>query len=139
MDRQSKKTRTLDMYDRLCEGKIIDKSIEAHNFGVDERSIQRDIDDFRAHLENKKSLHTGDGRTVEYSRSKKGFEMTGNVDSLMSNSEILAVSKILLESRAFTKKGGELKKPSSNINNCKHGNQSGTKDKRAHLHTYQSI
>ena len=104
MDRQSKNTRTLDMYDRLCEGKIINKSIEAHNFGVDERSIQRDIDDIRAHLENKKSLHTGDGRTVEYSRSKKGFEMTGNEDSLMSNSEILAVSKILLESRAFTKK-----------------------------------
>lgn len=68
MDRQSKNTRTLDMYDRLCEGKIINKSIEAHNFGVDERSIQRDIDDFRDHLENKKSLHTGDGRTVEYSR-----------------------------------------------------------------------
>ena len=49
MDRQSKNTRTLDMYDRLCEGKIINKSIEAHNFGVDERSIQRDIDDIRAH------------------------------------------------------------------------------------------
>lgn len=104
MDRQSKNTRTLDMYDRLCEGKIINKSIEAHNFRVDERSIQRDIDDIRAHLENRKLFHNGEGRTVEYNRSKKGFEMIGNEDSLMSNSEILAVSKILLESRAFTKK-----------------------------------
>ncbi|MGN9136240.1 hypothetical protein ACTNDG_12615, partial [Clostridium sp. HCP1S3_B4] len=51
------------MYDRLCEGKIINKSIEAHNFGVDERSIQRYIDDIRAYLENKKSLHNGDSRT----------------------------------------------------------------------------
>ena len=96
MDRQSKNTRTLEMYDRLCVGKIINKSIEAHNFGVDERSIQRDIDDIRAYLENKKSLHDGDSRTIEYSRSEKGFEMTGNEDSLMSNSEIFAVSKILL-------------------------------------------
>ena len=47
MNRQSKNTRTLDMYDRLCEGKIINKSIEAYNFVVDERSIQRDIDDIR--------------------------------------------------------------------------------------------
>lgn len=47
---------------------------------------------------------SGDGRTIEYDRIKKGFVMVGDEPSMMTNSEILAVSKILLESRAFTKR-----------------------------------
>ena len=47
---------------------------------------------------------SGDGRTIEYDRIKKGFIMVGEEPSMMTNSEILAVSKILLESRAFTKR-----------------------------------
>lgn len=46
--KSSKNIRTLKMYARLCEGKIINKSEEAKKYGVDERSIQRDIDDIRA-------------------------------------------------------------------------------------------
>ena len=99
----SKNTRTLDMYDRLCEGKIINKTEEATRFGVDARSIQRDIDDIRAFLAEKTVLNANETRAIEYSRAKGGFIMTGNEDSIMDNSEILAVSKILLESRAFTK------------------------------------
>ena len=99
----SKNTRTLDMYERLCEGKIINKAEEAAKFGVDARSIQRDIDDIRAFLAEKTVLNANETRTIEYSRAKGGFIMCGNEDSIMDNSEILAVSKILLESRAFTK------------------------------------
>lgn len=104
MDKYSKNSRTLDMYVRLCEGKIINKVEEAKRFGVDERSIQRDIDDIRAFLSNYSVCHSGDSKLIEYNRAKKGFVMTGTEGSAMSNSEILAVSKILLESRAFTKK-----------------------------------
>lgn len=100
MEKESKNFRTLDMYVRLCEGKIINKAEEARRFGVDERSIQRDIDDIRAFLDERGML--GDGRTIEYERTKKGFIMAGAEPSMMTNSEILAVSKILLESRAFT-------------------------------------
>lgn len=103
MDKQSKNTRTLDMYTRLCEGRIVNKAEEALYFGVDERSIQRDIDDIKAFLAERAAT-VSDTRKVEYSRSKKGYVMTGNESALMDNSEILAVSKILLESRAFTKK-----------------------------------
>lgn len=104
MDKYSKNSRTLDMYVRLCEGKIINKAEESKRFGVDERSIQRDIDDIRAFLSNYTVCHSADSRLIEYNRVKKGFVMTGTEGSAMSNSEILAVSKILLESRAFTKK-----------------------------------
>lgn len=104
MNKQPNNSRTLDMYVRLCEGKTINKSQEAERFGVDERSIQRDIDDIRTFLSNRQATDIGDSRTVEYSRAKKGFVMTGTEGSMMSNSEILAVLKILLESRAFTKR-----------------------------------
>ena len=102
-DKQSKNNRTLDMYIRLCEGKSINKREEALRFGVDERSIQRDLDDIRAFLADR-SESAGDGREIIYDRVKQGFVMTGLQKSLLSNDEILAVSMILLESRAFTKK-----------------------------------
>ncbi len=102
--KSSKNIRTLDIYARLCEGRIINKSEEAERFGVDERSIQRDIDDIRAFLDERRASQSDDGRKIEYDRSRKGFVMAGAEGSMMSNSEILAVSKILLGSRAFTKK-----------------------------------
>lgn len=104
MNKQPKNSRTLDLYVRLCEGKTINKTEEAQRFGVDERSIQRDIDDIRAFLYDRSATTAGDNRNVKYDRAKKGFVMTGTEGSMMSNSEILAVSKILLESRAFTKR-----------------------------------
>jgi predicted DNA-binding transcriptional regulator YafY len=97
-----KNTRILDMYVSFCEGKHINKCDKAIEYSVDERSIQRDIDDIRAFLDEK-SLGTGDTREIVYDRTKKGFAMVGDAPSMMTNSEILAVSKILLESRAFTK------------------------------------
>ena len=103
MVKESKNYRTLDMYVRFCEGKSLNKREEAKRFGVDERSIQRDIDDIRAFLADRAEI-TGELREVIYNRTKEGYVMTGLEGSLMSNDEILAVSKILLESRAFTKK-----------------------------------
>lgn len=104
MDSTRKNARTLDMYARLCEGKVLNKKAEAAQFGVDERTIQRDIDDIRAFLDDRRAVDSGDTRTIKYDKSKKGFVMEGAEPSMMTNSEILAVSKILLESRAFTKR-----------------------------------
>lgn len=103
-EKSSKNNRILDLYTRLTEGRIISKTEEAQRFGVDERSIQRDIDDIRAFLADRQSDKVADNRMIEYDRHQKGFVMTGGEVSMMSNSEILAVSKILLASRAFTKK-----------------------------------
>lgn len=101
--KESKVYRALDIYVRLCQGKIIKKNEEARRYCVDERSIQRDIDDIRAFVDDQR-METGDSREIIYDRSKKGFVMVGEEASLMTNCEILAVSKILLESRAFTKR-----------------------------------
>ena len=95
-DKHSKNSRTLDLYVRLCEGKLINKTEEALHFGVDERSIQRDIDDIRAFLGNRSATHTSDTRKITYDRTQKGFLMTGAEGSAMTNSEILAVRRSFL-------------------------------------------
>jgi predicted DNA-binding transcriptional regulator YafY len=104
MQKEHKIARALELYIRLCEGKAINKTEMAAKFGVAERSIQRDIDDMRAFLDERAVDNAADTRTITYDYSRKGFVLTGAEGSLMSNTEILAVSKILLESRAFTKK-----------------------------------
>lgn len=104
VEKQHKSARILEMYVRLCEGKTIHKKEEAVRFGVDERSVQRDIDDIRAFLCDRSESNIVDTREIVYDRAKEGFVMTGAEASMMTNSEILAVSKILLESRAFTKR-----------------------------------
>ena len=99
----SKTSRTLDLYDRLCQGQTIVKANAAQHYGVDERSIQRDIDELRAFLDNRSLESPGVQRKIIYDRRKKGFVLSDQQSGLMTNSEILAVSKILLESRAFSK------------------------------------
>lgn len=103
MGRRDKSRRILDIYMRFCEGKVIHKNEEARRIRVGERSIQRDINDIRAFLDEKRVADSSDIRDIVYNRAFRGFVMTGLGDTVMSNSEILAVSKILLESRAFTK------------------------------------
>lgn len=103
MEKKHKNTRSLDMYIRLCEGKSINKKEASLQFGVDERSIQRDIDDIRSFLADR-AESSGDYREIVYDRTREGFVMIGSESTMLSNDEILAVSKILLESRAFTKK-----------------------------------
>lgn len=41
--------RTLGIYTKLINGCLINKSEEANNYGVNERTIQRDIDDIRCY------------------------------------------------------------------------------------------
>lgn len=102
--KSSKIIRILDIYARLCEGRPVNKAEDAKKFGVDARTIQRDIDDIRIFLDERQTGYSPDGRSVVYDRDSKGFIMAGSEGAMMSNSEILAVSKILLGSRAFTKK-----------------------------------
>ena len=72
------------MYERLCAGKTLNKSEEALRFGIDERSVQRDIDDIRAYLAER-SISSGDDRQVVYDRQKKGFLLSGYQSPLMTN------------------------------------------------------
>lgn len=95
--------RILGMYAKLMNGDVLNKMEEAKRYGVNERTIQRDFDDLREHLDNQAG-GTGDVGSVKYDRIAKGYRLEQPDRMSLSNSEVLAVCKILLDSRAFTKK-----------------------------------
>lgn len=94
--------RVLGIYTKLMNGCIVNKVEEAQNYGVNERSIQRDIDDIRNFLELD-SENTGFLNSVIYDRIDRGYRLEQIYKMKLTNSEVLALCKILLDSRAFTK------------------------------------
>ena len=94
--------RVLRIYTKLMNGQVIHKAEEANNFCVNERSIQRDIDDIRNFLEVNDN-GTSHSNTVIYDHANKGYRLEQIYKINLSNSEVLAICKILLDSRAFTK------------------------------------
>lgn len=94
--------RVLGIYTKLINGSIVNKAMEATNYGVNERSIQRDIDDIRNFMEQS-IADSGVVNSIIYDRQEKGYRLERIYQSKFSNSEILAICKILLDSRAFTK------------------------------------
>lgn len=98
-----KSRRVLDIYTILLEGKLVNKKEIAQKYEVNERTIQRDLDDVRNFFDIKGS-ETGSINEVIYDREKNGYYLEHSDYVKLKNSEILAISKILLDSRAFTKK-----------------------------------
>ena len=80
----------------------MNKAEEAARYGVNERSIQRDIDSIRNFLDED-SERTGVINTIVYDRGAKGYRLETIYQMRLQNCEILALCKILLDSRAFTK------------------------------------
>lgn len=98
---ENKVERVLAIYQMLTDGESVNKRELADRFHVNERTIQRDIEDIRVYLEESQETVGGSGSIV-YKHKEKGFRLVNDVKK-MSGGELLAVSKILLESRAFTK------------------------------------
>ena len=103
MESTDKVERTLGIYTKLMNGALVNKATEAINYGVNERTIQRDIDDIRNYLDQH-GIDDGIVNSVIYDRAKKGFRLEQIYKLKFTNPEILAICKILLDSRAFTKK-----------------------------------
>lgn len=95
--------RVLGIYTKLINGSVICKAEEALNYGVNERSIQRDIEDIRNYMDQK-GAEDGIINSVIYDRMAKGYRLEQLYKLKFTNPEILAICKILLDSRAFTKK-----------------------------------
>ncbi len=95
-------SRILQIYSRLSDGYVVNKAEEAARYGVNERSIQRDIDHIRNFLDED-SDRTGIVNSIIYDRTAKGYRLETIYKMRLRNSEVLALCKILLDSRAFTK------------------------------------
>jgi len=94
--------RVLKIYSKLSDGYVVNKAEEAELYGVNERSIQRDIDHIRSFLDVE-AERTGIVNTIVYDRIEKGYRLETLYQIRLQNSEVLALCKILIASRAFTK------------------------------------
>lgn len=93
--------RLLNIYERLNKGETVSKETLASDFGVSAKTIQRDIDDLRAYLAE---THFDECDTsIKYSKAKNGYYLVRQEREWFTNEEVLALCKILLESRAFCK------------------------------------
>ncbi len=101
-EKNDKIGRVLALYTQFINGEIVNKSDAAHMYGVNERSIQRDINDIRYFMERNNEYGQTSG-TILYDRKEKGYRLEKVSRHYFSNSEVLAICKILLDSRAFTK------------------------------------
>ena len=93
---EAKSRRMLMMYSSLVSGEILNKAALAHKHGVSERSIQRDIAALRCFLTEKELP-----QQIIFDKKNDGFRLVFSQPHGLSNDEILAVSKILLESRSL--------------------------------------
>ena len=96
--RKKQGVRLLLLREELDKGKNINKEEIKRKFDIDDKTFQRDIDFLRAfYTEN-----INPEIEIKYDKKKKGYILKNNKDRFR-NEEILAISKILLESRAFCK------------------------------------
>lgn len=90
------------MYDQLMSGKVVNKSEEARRFAVDEKSIQRDLEEIRCYLHERVN-DFGLVNELIYDRKQNGYRLEMEEGMRFTNEEVLAITKILLDSRAFTR------------------------------------
>lgn len=93
--------RMIYIYERLNKGELIIKEQLADELCVTPKTIQRDIDELRIYLAETHSME--EDVLIKYDRRKKGYYLIRFEREWFTNKEILALCKILLESRAFNK------------------------------------
>ena len=91
-----KADRLLQIYSRLVNGEILSKKEMADRFHITERSVQRDVEALRCYFQEE-----GLNQDVIHDRKAGGYRLQKEEKPLLNNGEILAVCKILLESRSM--------------------------------------
>lgn len=91
--------RILNIFLRGLRGEKLTAAKLANDFGVSVKSVARDINEIRAFLDDDREL-SGHAELV-YSRSEKCYTL--RVDDFLRDSELLALTKILIGSRALSK------------------------------------
>lgn len=101
-DNNAKSNRVLELYRMLLLGKVLKKQELAEHFRVNSKSIQRDIESIRNFLADQ-TAQQGVLQSIEYDIKEKGYRLITQEITHLTEGEMLAVCKILLESRTFSK------------------------------------
>lgn len=100
-DSEAKTMRVLDLFERLHKGDTVCKTAEAERYGMTTKTIQRDIQTIKQYLT--KVYGNDDSCNVRYCKQYNGYRIEHQKHSWLTREEILAIAKVLLESRAFSK------------------------------------
>lgn len=99
---EDKAERVLAIFSKLKSGKIVYKTEESVKYGVSPRTIQRDISDIQCFMENQ-SAETGEVQEIVFDKKAGGYCLQTVTVNHLEAKEILAVCKVLLESRSLLK------------------------------------
>lgn len=97
-NKDDKSNRILVIYDSLRRGCVVKKKELSERFGVNIRTIQRDLEEIRIYLAD-----NYDNQQLIYDYEKRGYKIENQNCEMISSVEIFAFIKILIESRAFCK------------------------------------
>ena len=79
---------------KLGQGAALDRKEFAEEMGVSERSVQRDIRTINEYLSD-----CGNSSEIVYDRQRNGYRLCREDTCFLDKGEILAICKILIESR----------------------------------------
>ncbi|MBQ4059702.1 MAG: WYL domain-containing protein [Lachnospiraceae bacterium] len=91
--------RIINLYSSFLEGKVVNKKEEAERFEVNQRTIQRDIDDIRMCFANDMKVNW----QVVYDRNKNGYVLVREGDTRLNSQEIFMLCEVFLKSRILAK------------------------------------
>lgn len=99
MEREYKSERVLDLFFRALKGETLSARELSNTYGISTRSVTRDINDLKCFLaEHRDTL--GNAELI-YSSATHSYSLY--MDNLLSNKELLAVAKILIGCKAFSR------------------------------------
>ena len=100
--KNNKGFRLIYIYERLVKGEYLNRDNLAGFFNVTTKSIQRDISDLNNYLAEEYCKEVKS--CIKYNKQKGGYYLVKFERDWFTKEEALAISKIILESRAFSKK-----------------------------------
>lgn len=92
----------LFIYNQLKEGKVVRKNEIIDKFNVNERTFYRYIKDIKDFVDKENNGELTNEEVVA-DREKGGYILKGKHEKNLDKKEVLAISKVLLESRGFIK------------------------------------
>lgn len=102
-DNGNKAVRVLYLYDQLVNGHLINKAYTAAKFGVNERSIQRDLDEVRNFLESSDN-YPGETCIVVYDQKQKGYRLEKIQAENLTNGKFWQYARFFWTAGHFRKK-----------------------------------
>ena len=101
-DDNFKSSRALYLYRKFMMGEVVFPVKEAERSGVVKRTVLRDIEGINDFLRSMETNGEHNGKIV-FDRTLKGYRLVDGESDLLSCGEMLAVCKILMDCRAFSK------------------------------------